>query len=373
MSPRKTAPKRAAPSKRPQAKRAPRGAAPRAKRAKLTAKPIVIDVHAHIAVPEVAAYAAPRSVSRAPARMPEHQDKTEEHRRLEAEWLARVRQRTADYDVRIRDMDAAGVDIQVLTLMLVSHHTYWAGADEETSYRMERLANDRMAEVITKYPGRFIGLGGVPLHSLQLAINELERCMGELGFKGVQVSSQAGDMELGDPRLRPFWARCEELGAVVYLHPAGLFDIRYQPHQLWNSIGQPLEEAMAMASLMYEGVLDAFPNLKICVAHGGGFSPYYAGRLDRNYYDKPYLRLKMSGSPSDYLKRSFYYDTCVYNPEMLDTLIDKVGPERIVLGSDYPVGEEDPVGFVMASKKIGKSEKADILGNNLAKLLGLST
>ncbi len=357
QSPKKAAARKAAP------KRAPRGPAK---------KPTVIDVHAHIGVPEIAAYAAPHSVSRAGSRVPDHPGKTEEHRRQEREWIARVRQRTEDYDLRIRDMDAAGVDIQVLTLTIISHHTYWAGADEETSYRLERLGNDRMAEVIAKYPGRFIGFGGVPLHSLQLAINELERCMGELGFKGVQVSSQAGDMELGDARLRPFWRRCEELGTVVYLHPAGVFDLRYQPHQLWNSIGQPLEEAMAMASLMYEGVLDAFPNLKICVAHGGGFSPYYAGRLDRNYYDKPYLRVSMTGSPSEYLKRSFYYDTCVYNPEVLDTLIDKVGVERIVLGSDYPVGEDDPVGFVMASKKIGRQEKADILGNNLARLMGLS-
>jgi aminocarboxymuconate-semialdehyde decarboxylase len=269
-------------------------------------------------------------------------------------------------------MDDAGVDIQVLTLSLISHHTYWAGADEEMSAKMERLANDRMAEVIHKYPGRFVGLGGVPLHSLQLAVNELERCMGELGFKGVQVSSMAGDMELGDPRLRPFWKRCEELGAVVYLHPAGVFDIRYAPHQLWNSIGQPLEEAMAMASLMYEGILDDFPNLKICVAHGGGFSPYYAGRLDRNYFDKPYLRRRMTGSPSEYLKRSFYYDTCIYNPEMLDTLVDKVGASRIVLGSDYPVGEEDPVGFVVNSKKLSAKDKEDVLQNNAAKMLGLS-
>jgi aminocarboxymuconate-semialdehyde decarboxylase len=270
-------------------------------------------------------------------------------------------------------MDDQGVDIQVLTLSLISHHTYWAGADEETSYRMERLANDRMAEIIHKYPGRFVGLGGVPLHSLQLAVNELERCMGELGFKGVQVSSTAaGDMELGDERLRPFWKRCEELDAAVYLHPAGVWDLRYAKHQLWNSIGQPLEEAMAMASLMYEGVLDDFPKLKICVAHGGGFSPYYAGRLDRNYFDKPYLRLKMTCSPSDYLKKSFSYDTCVYNPEMLDTLVDKVGAGRIVLGSDYPVGEDDPVGFVRRSKKLSAKEKEDILQNNAAKMLGLA-
>ena len=356
---RRTAPRKSAAAKR----RAPRGPA---------RKPIVIDFHAHIGVPEVAAYAAPHSVSRAGGRTPVDPRMTEAAKRIEADWIGKVRERTANYDRRIRDMDEAGVDIQVLTLSLISHHTYWAGADEETSYKMERLANDRMAEVIAKYPGRFVGLGGVPLSSPQLCINELERCMGELGFRGVQVSSMAGDMELGDPKLRPFWKRCEELDAAVYLHPAGVWDQRYQKHQLWNSIGQPLEEAMAMSSLIHEGVLDEFPKLKICVAHGGGYLPYYAGRSDRNYHDKPFLRLSMTGSPSEYLKRSFHYDTCVYNAEVLDTLIDKVGPERIVLGSDYPVGEDDPVGFVVQSKKLSGQDKEDILQNNAAKLLGLS-
>ena len=359
--------KKRAPARRKAAKRAARRRAAAPKR-----KPIVIDFHAHITVPEVQDYAAPHSVSRAANRVPEHAFVTDEHRRLAKEWTDNIRARMDSYDRRIKDMDEAGVDIQVLTLSLISHHTYWAGADEEKSAEMERLANDRMAEIIHKYPGRFVGLGGVPLHSLQFAVNELERCMGELGFKGVQVSSMAGDMELGDTRLRPFWKRAEELGAAIYLHPAGVFDVRYAPHQLWNSIGQPLEEAMAMASLMYEGILDDFPKLKICVAHGGGFSPYYAGRLDRNYYDKPYLRRRMTGSPSEYLKRSFFYDTCVYNPEMLDTLVDKVGSSRIVLGSDYPVGEEDPVGFVMNNKKISTKEKEDILQNNAARMLGLS-
>jgi aminocarboxymuconate-semialdehyde decarboxylase len=366
----KRAPARSAKAKKPAARRvakpAKRVAAPRK-------KPVVIDIHAHITVPEVEQYAAPHSVSRGgSARVPEHRFVTDEHRQQAADWIGKVRARMASYEQRIKDMDEAGVDIQVLTLSLISHHTYWAGADEEESAKMERLANDRMAEIIHKYPGRFVGMGGVPLHSLQFAVNELERCMGELGFKGVQVSSMAGDMELGDDRLRPFWKRAEELGAAIYLHPAGVWDVRYAKHQLWNSIGQPLEEAMAMASLMYEGILDDFPKLKICVAHGGGFSPYYAGRLDRNYYDKPYLRLKMSGSPSEYLRNSFYYDTCVYNPEMLDTLVDKVGPSRIILGSDYPVGEEDPVGFVKNSKKLSAKDKEDILQNNAAKMLGIS-
>ena len=127
-----------------------------------------------------------------------------------------------------------------------------------------------------------------------------------------------------------------------------------------------------MCSLIYEGVLDQFPKLKICVAHGGGYLPYYPGRVDRNYEDKAFTRVNMSMSPSDYLRRHFWYDTSIYDPDMLEFLVRKVGAARIVMGSDYPSGEEDPVGFVRRAKKLSADEKEDILGRNAAKLLGLS-
>jgi len=129
---------------------------------------------------------------------------------------------------------------------------------------------------------------------------------------------------------------------------------------------------MAMCSLMYEGVLDQFPALKICVAHGGGYLPFYAGRVDRNYEEKAFTRVNMSMPPSDYLRRHFWYDTSIYNPDMLEFLVRKVGAERIVMGSDYPSGEEDPVGSVRRAKNLSEAEKEDILGRNAAKLLGLS-
>ena len=332
-------------------------------------RPLVIDFHAHIVVPEIAAFADPYRSRAASTERLNNPRLTRRDFALAKKWGDRARRRMVDFKARLREMDKTGIDIQVLTPSNIVQYTNWA--DPKTSLKMERLSNDRQAEIVAKVPDRFIGIGSVPLQSPKLAVQELERCITELGFKGVQIASTAGNMELGDPRLRPFWAKVEALGAVVFLHPSGVEQTRYQRHQLWNSIGQPLEEAMAMMSLIYEGVLDEFPKLKICVAHGGGYLPYYAGRVDRNYFDKPFLRLGMKRPPSEYMKRSFFYDTCLYNREMLDALVRKVGARRIVLGSDYPVGEEDPVGFVRRCRLLSSEDKARILSGNATKLLGL--
>jgi aminocarboxymuconate-semialdehyde decarboxylase len=195
--------------------------------------------------------------------------------------------------------------------------------------------------------------------------------MAELGLKGVGVSTTARALEIGDRALWPFWEKAEELGAVVYIHPAGNPGPRFQKFHLWNSIGQNFEEAMAIASLFYEGVLDAFPRLKICVSHGGGYMPFYMGRVARNYLEKPSTRVNMTKSPADYL-RMLYYDTCVYEPEVLRHLVERVGADRVVLGSDYPVGEMKPVDFVRDTPGISDVDKDKILATNAARMLGIA-
>src|SRR5258708_12545159 len=185
---------------------------------------------------------------------------------------------------------------------------------------MERMLNDRMAAVGAANPRRLIGLGGVPLAAPALAVAELTRGMGELGLAGVGISTSARDMELGDAALRPFWEKAEELGSVVYMHPAGNTGARLAKWYLWNSIGQAFEEAMAIASLMYEGILDAFPRLKICISHGGGYMPYYMGRIARNYVEKPPTRVNTKKSPSKYL-RSPHFHTCLSAPNLLQPLL----------------------------------------------------
>ena len=334
-------------------------------RARRARRPLVIDFHCHMRVPEVVEFSKGHLPN---ASIPNLDRLSEEAKRLDREWAEEHRRRTNDLEYRLKLMDAQGVDMQVLTTSIVSMCTYWAAPEE--SLRMERLANERLAEMVAKAPGRFIGLGSVPLQAPELAAKELERCMTALGLKGAQISSQAGSMELGDVRLRPFWAAAERLGACLFLHPAGVADARYHPYHLWNSIGQPLEEAMGMASLFYEGVLDAFPKLKLCVAHGGGYLPFYTGRVDRNYIEKAFTRVNMTQSPSDYLRGHFWYDTSVYNVDMLEFLVRKVGASRIVMGSDYPSGEDDPVAFVRKAKGLSGQEQEDILGRTAAKLLG---
>src|SRR5262249_51884231 len=148
---------------------------------------------------------------------------------------------------------------------------------------LERLGNDRVAEAVAQFPDRLVGLGSLPLHDMALSTAELARCIHELDLRGVIISSEINGTELGDPRPRPFWARAEDLGAVVFIHPAGNIDKRMLRNRLMITVGQPLEEIYALSSLIYEGVMDEFPKLKIMVAHGGGYLPFYAGRHDNEY------------------------------------------------------------------------------------------
>jgi aminocarboxymuconate-semialdehyde decarboxylase len=319
-------------------------------------KPIVIDFHAHIAVPEVLNFAYEhsmyaKSVGGHGAGIPE-------------EFMTPM----TDMARRLRDMDAMGVDMQVISPSILQQCTYFAEPQE--SLKMERFGNDRIAEAVARHPDRLIGLGSVPLQDVELAVQELTRCMGELGLRGIIVSSNVNGIELGDSRLRPFWAAAEELGATIFIHPAGSADPRLRKHRMVITVGQPLEEALAQASLVYEGIMDAYPALKIVIAHGGGFLPFYTGRVDNDY------RLgrggqNLTGDFSSYLPR-FFYDTVLFNPDMLDTLVGKVPPRHVLLASDYPFAEKRPVDYVRRAKKISKQDQDAILGANAARMMGIS-
>jgi len=324
----------------------------------------VIDFHAHLMIPELYAIAGPHTMF-----VKSNTDPTmsEDARKGVREREAILVSRMSDVTERIAHMDAMGVDMQVLSSSLVQQLTYWAEPQE--SLRLERMFNDRVAAVVAANPKRLIGLGGVPLAAPTLAVAELTRCMRELGLAGVGISTTARNMELGDASLRPFWEKAEELGAVVYIHPAGNTGARFEKWYLWNSIGQAFEEAMAIASLFYEGVLDTFPQLKICISHGGGYMPYYMGRIARNYLEKPATRVNMKKSPAEYL-RMLYYDSCVYEAEVLEALVKRVGADRVLLGSDYPVGEPKPIEFV-ESCALAAADKEKIIGVNAARLFGV--
>jgi aminocarboxymuconate-semialdehyde decarboxylase len=299
-----------------------------------------VDVHAHVVAPEVFAITAALTPTLAAARDPRasEAERADALRRSDA-----VIARMGDVADRIAAMDAMGVERQVLSPSLVHQCTYELPSAE--SRRLERLSNDWIASKAATAPDRFVALGSVPLQAPDLAVAELRRCVQELNLRGVAISTYAGGREIGDPALHPFWAEAEALGAAIYIHPAGNREARFAPYALWNSVGQCFEESMAIASLVYEGVLERFPALRICISHGGGYMPHNMGRIDRNWLEKPSTRANMKRPPLDYLKM-LWFDSCVYDRDVLKNLVGKVGADRVVLGSDYPVGETDPIGFV---------------------------
>jgi len=358
---------RAAKTKRSaaKAKRAPARAAKKTRAASRpsrgpTSKPVVIDFHAHIIVPEVLDFSYEHSMFAQTVAGGGAGSKPQPI----ADPLMR---RMTELPLRLQEMDRMGVDIQVISPSILQQCTYWA--EPEEALRMERIGNEAIAEAVAQRPDRLVGLGSVPLQDTALAVQELERCVRELGFKGVIISSNVNGAEVGDARFDPFWEKAQALATTIFIHPAGSADKRMAKHRLLISLGQPLEEAFAQSSLVYEGVMDRFPKLKIAMAHGGGFLPFYTGRHDFTYRTghMPYIK----GEFSSYLPR-FYYDTVLFNPDMLEYLATRVPVERIMAASDFPFAEKHPVEFIRRAKKISKKDQDAMLGANCARMLGLS-
>ena len=271
-----------------------------------------------------------------------------------------------DPEVQLAHMDGRGIDMHVLSLPGVISGTYWAEA--RTDLELCRRVNDTIAGWVRRYPQRFVGTFVLPLQDLHLAVAEMQRAVEELGLRVANLPANVDGIYLGDMRLRPFWDAARKLGVVVWVHPDGVKDPWFQRYALWNSLGQSIEEAKVMASMMYEGVFDQYPDVDIIVAHGGGYFPHYMGRLDRNVTNMPHSMANISKPPSQYL-RSVYYDTCVYDPQVLGVLVDRVGADRLVMGSDYPVNMSDPLLFLKESGKLDEAQVADVAGKTLAKLL----
>ena len=197
--------------------------------------------------------------------------------------------------------------------------------------------------------------------------------MTQLGLRGVQISTYVAGTELGDAALAPFWEAADGLGAVVFMHPLGFsHGERFREFYLNNAIAHPLESALAVASLVFNGVLHRHPRLKLVVAHGGGYLPFHPSRLDHAWKVRPECRVHIDRPPSEYIKQ-IYVDTVVYTPESVAQLVGMVGAEHVLLGTDYPfdMGEDDPVGLVERTAGLSDDERAAICGGNAARLLGI--
>ncbi len=270
--------------------------------------------------------------------------------------------------VQVERMDKDGIDISVLSASTVLQGSSWA--DPALDLDLCRRTNDYIADWVRQFPERFLGSFVLPLQDLDASLAEMERCIRDLNMKVVELPVHVKRRYLGDPSLRPIWRAIAEKSVVAFIHPEGVDDLWFQEYRLWNSIGQPIEEAKCLASMIYEGLLEELPNLKIVMAHGGGMLPHNMGRLDRNVAHMPDTARNISRKPSDYLK-SLYFDTCLYDPTIAENLVRSVGADRVVLGSDYPVGEMDPIGFVNSIANLTSEELLRVKGGAAAALLGL--
>lgn len=264
-----------------------------------------------------------------------------------------------------------GVDIQAVAVSVYQYY-YWA--DPEVGAKVTRLINEELAEQTSRFPDRFAPLGTVPLQDTEAAVAELRYCVDELGFRGLEINSHVEGSEIADSRLDPFWAEVEKLGAVVVVHTNGHpAKERLQSHNFVNLLGHAFEATLAIAHLIFNGVMERHPNLKIVVVHGGGYLPTYAGRIDHAWRAREDVREGVPNPPGSYLRR-FFFDTMVFEPDQLEFLIDKYGADHVLLGTDYPydMGEEDPLGLIGRVEGLSQDQIDLIAGGNAARLLGFA-
>jgi len=273
-----------------------------------------------------------------------------------------------DTEQRLRDMDAHGVDAQVLAPTVF---TFFYQHEPALGLACAALQNDEIAAEVKRHPGRFIGIGGVPLQDPALAAQELTRVMTTLGLRGAMIGTHVRGRNLDDPALEPFWAVAETLGAFIFIHPhGGAGAERLGSYYLKNLVGLPFETTIAGACLVFGGVLERHPDLKICLSHGGGFVPYQAGRFRHGYEVRPEAKVNLKGSPEASIAR-LYYDTILHSRPTLEFLISTAGADHVLLGSDYPfdTGNLDCVARVEALA-IPRTDRDLILGGYAARLLG---
>ena len=306
-----------------------------------------IDVHAHCAVPEATALMG---------------------RKVEPQTL--LMSNAAD---RIRAMDEQGIDMEALSI-----NPYWYRAERDVARELIRLQNEKLAEACAANPERFVAFASVALQYPDLAAEQLEEGVKKYGLRGAGVGGSVAGEDLADPKFHPFWAKAEQLGVLVFMHPqadgaaADLHGRFKGSGGLENTIGNPLETTIALSHLIFEGTLDRFPGLKICAAHGGGYLPSYADRSDAICTTFPDRCTRpLAKKPTEYL-RQLYFDSLVFTPEALRHLVAVTGPGQIVMGTDYPYPwTKTSVDHILGTPGLSDADRVAMLGGTAASLLGI--
>ena len=274
---------------------------------------------------------------------------------------------------RLKGMDAMAIDMEVLSI-----NPSWYRKDRDIAAQIVKINNEKLAEVCASRPDRFAAFASLTLQFPDLAVQQLETAMKKQGLRGAAIGGSVAGEEFADPKFHPVWAKAEELGAVLFIHPQSTPPLaaRFKGNGwLANTIGNPLDTTIALQHLIFEGTLDKYPGLKIIAAHGGGYLPSYAPRSDHACFVSPQNcnpDIKLKKKPTEYLNQ-LYFDALVFTPEALRHLVAQVGASQIVLGTDHPIPwEEHPVDHVFATTTLSDKDKAAILGGNAARLFGMA-
>jgi aminocarboxymuconate-semialdehyde decarboxylase len=332
-------------------------------------KPAVrtVDVHTHVLVPESADMTRPHYKPELEPRTLYSSPRTRE---LNQRYYAQVHDKFTSPSARLEDMDALGIDVQVVGLSPF-HYFYWA--DAQLAPKVASLQNERIAQVVGTAPSRFVGLGTLPMAHPEAACAEARRVAGDHGFPGVEIGTDVNGVDLDDQRYEPLWEALEDLGLVVLLHPAGFTHAqRMTDYYLVNVIGMPLSSTLAVTRMILGGVFERHPALRMVVVHGGGYLAYYAARTDHAFRHRPELRDHIDRLPSEYLAQ-LYFDTTVFDAGMVEHLVRRYGADHVLLGTDYPfdMGEPDPLQLI-ADAQLTEAERHMVVGGTAARLFDIN-
>ena len=275
---------------------------------------------------------------------------------------------------RFAAMDAQAVDMEVLSI-----NPIWYDRDRDLAGKICKIQNEKLAELVGAHSDRFAAFASLTLQAPDLAVQELETAVKKQGLKGAAIGGSVNGVAFSDPKFDPVWAKAEELGAPLFIHPYGIPELNKRAAGngwLANTVVFPAETSLALSHMIFEGVFDRFPKLKVIAAHGGGYLPSYADRMDHSCMVAPKMcnpDIKLKKKPSEYLNQ-IYFDSLVFSPEAIRHLKAQVGASQLVLGSDYPFPWQlEPVDHIFACDALNDEQKVDVLGRTAAKLLNLET
>ncbi len=331
---------------------------------------LTIDVHCHLATPAAAELVAPH---KRPEYEPYDYFMAEASRAQNQVMFPTIVESLRNPSARIVHMDRMGIQIQGLATF-VSEYAYWAPA--RAAAEAARLQNDNLAAAVAAHPDRFVGLGAtVPLQDVDLAIAEMDRAVDQLGLKGLQIGGTVDGHNLDEPRFRPFWRAVAAKGIPVIIHPNGYEEShRLGDYFLTNCIGNPLETMVAATRMIFSGLFEELPDLELVLLHGGGYLPFYCSRADHTWKVRPETRVAIPNHPPSYYMKRFYYDTVVFQPLYLRHLVDIVGADRVMVGTDFPfdMSEPDPLGLIDATEGLDEADRAAMKGGTAARLFDIA-